>query len=235
MKEEISIGVLKGAIGAIPYAGTLLNEIIFDTRSRIKQARIEKFLVKYSESLNKLDALKSLEQVSKDESFSDFLEFVLNLISKNRFEEKTQIYRDILVSATIENDFDHNMYEKYTEIFSRLSYSDIKIAVGYYGILFESPFVKNLSDLNNRAQGFPLELHNFFHFKTDLFGVPFEKALLSIDSLIQRGIWIDTSSSYTDTSPREMIVFSRLGLGLFSFVETEIKKGISVVNDQKEI
>lgn len=53
LKDEYSLAALKGLIGAIPYAGTLLNEILFEARSRVKQERVNLFIIEFSEYLLK--------------------------------------------------------------------------------------------------------------------------------------------------------------------------------------
>ncbi|MCC6216131.1 MAG: hypothetical protein IT376_14805 [Polyangiaceae bacterium] len=42
--KEYGLAVLKGAIGAIPFVGTAINEILFEARGRLKQARVEEFV-----------------------------------------------------------------------------------------------------------------------------------------------------------------------------------------------
>lgn len=42
--KEYGISTLKGMIGAIPFAGTFLNEVAFEARSRIKQERVNRFV-----------------------------------------------------------------------------------------------------------------------------------------------------------------------------------------------
>ncbi len=41
LAREFGLVVINGLIGAIPHAGGLLNEVIFETRSRLKARRLE--------------------------------------------------------------------------------------------------------------------------------------------------------------------------------------------------
>ena len=50
--KEYGISTLKGIIGAIPFAGTFLNEVAFEARSRIKQERVNHFIEEFSEYMN---------------------------------------------------------------------------------------------------------------------------------------------------------------------------------------
>ncbi|WP_427339603.1 hypothetical protein [Caloranaerobacter sp. DY30410] len=43
--KESGISILKGLIGAIPVVGTALNEAIFECRSRVKQKRVNNFII----------------------------------------------------------------------------------------------------------------------------------------------------------------------------------------------
>lgn len=47
--KEYGLSTLKGAIGAIPFAGTLINEVAFEARSRLKQERVNAFVEEFSQ------------------------------------------------------------------------------------------------------------------------------------------------------------------------------------------
>ena len=53
--DEIANALVKSALGAIPFAGTFLNEAIFDARGRLEQRRINEFVGYLAEDFQKLD------------------------------------------------------------------------------------------------------------------------------------------------------------------------------------
>jgi len=107
-KKEVSISALKGAIGAIPVAGTLLNEIFFDYRSRIKEKRLLKFLEDLTMSIETLDSQKIDMNYMKTDEFSDILEEILKRVTVSNSEEKQIRFKKILIgemTATCNTEF----------------------------------------------------------------------------------------------------------------------------------
>ncbi|HOX81847.1 MAG TPA: hypothetical protein PLJ60_05255 [Chryseolinea sp.] len=101
-KTEIAVSTLKGLIGAIPFAGGLLNETLFEYRSRIKQNRIEKFVEALGQSLqDKTEDKIDLDQIKK-EDFSDFFESVLITVTRTRSDEKTKRLKTLLLNQLID-------------------------------------------------------------------------------------------------------------------------------------
>src|SRR5258708_4350845 len=72
-RKEYALAMIKGAIGAIPYAGTLLNEAFFEARSRLKQARLEQFFTGLSAKVAQLDERVIDKAYIQSEEFSDLL------------------------------------------------------------------------------------------------------------------------------------------------------------------
>src|SRR5215471_13023112 len=74
--REYALGVIKGAIGAIPFVGTLLNEVAFEARSRVKQRRLEAFFGEVAQSVRELSEAKIDREYLASEEFSDLFEDV---------------------------------------------------------------------------------------------------------------------------------------------------------------
>jgi hypothetical protein len=107
-KKEAGISALKGAIGAIPVAGTLLNEIIFDYRSRVKEKRLLLFLDDLSKTLRSLNDQKIDIDYLKTEEFSDILEEILKRVASSQSNEKRNRFKKILIgemSASLKSEF----------------------------------------------------------------------------------------------------------------------------------
>src|SRR5262249_42910959 len=97
--REYGIGVLRGLLGAIPYVGTLLNEIAFEARSRIKQARLQAFVLELSEDIRRLAEDKIDKEYIASEEFSDLFEDVATRVARTRDERKRAYFRNVLVKG----------------------------------------------------------------------------------------------------------------------------------------
>lgn len=124
--KEVGTSITKGTIGAIPYVGTILNEFFFDTRGRIKQNRINRFLKmlqNYMESVS--ENYFDFEHI-KSEEFGDIFESILNRITKTRSEEKMKRFKKVLISE-MHNPSNTEFIETFLDIISRLEEIQIKI------------------------------------------------------------------------------------------------------------
>ncbi len=95
-QKEYGISTFKGLVGAIPFAGTMLNELAFEARSRIKQERVNSFIEEFSQFMkqhsdNDLD-LESLNV----EQISDVFEEIVIAVSKTSAEHKKSVFKQIL-------------------------------------------------------------------------------------------------------------------------------------------
>ncbi len=64
LKESV-IGLIKGAIGAIPFCGSAINEALFDIAGRIQQKRINEFVVQLTSQVNEIADNKIDEEYLK--------------------------------------------------------------------------------------------------------------------------------------------------------------------------
>lgn len=100
--KEGGISTLKGLIGAIPFAGTALNEAIFEARGRIKQNRVNKFIKEFSEFLGQFSEEEmNLEQIGKEE-FGDFFEELIIKVAKTSSTIKLKALQNLLANQLIE-------------------------------------------------------------------------------------------------------------------------------------
>jgi len=213
--KESTVGVIKGSIGAIPYAGTLLNEILFDIRSRVKQQRTINFLNKYSESLEKLDAEAKLKNKSENVDFTDFFEFILKIIANNRFNEKIDIFKNILLNATINESIDIDYYQIFTDEISNLTFIEIVLLENYYQSY--SKDCKNEDEIILKLKSIPL-VHLNVDSGVKIFGLSFPELKLAAELLIRKGILFDISYGFTDANPLDRLTISDYGISLIIFL-----------------
>jgi len=96
IKKEYLQSTIKGAIGAIPFAGTLLNEVMFEARSRVKQERVNNFVNELSSYLANLkEGDLKLEDLNQEE-IGDILEDVFISVSKTSAKHKYDSFKKII-------------------------------------------------------------------------------------------------------------------------------------------
>jgi hypothetical protein len=128
-RKEIRKATLKSLIGAIPYAGSALNEAIFDYRSRIQQERLNDFTLLLSEFFEENTELEIPDL--KNEDFIDLFEAILNRVIRTKSRKKLLRFRDILVQS-IKSPIDHAKSPMlYLELISELSEIEIEILSGH--------------------------------------------------------------------------------------------------------
>ena len=128
--KETGTSVLKSAIGAVPYVGTVLNEIIFETRNRLKQNRINSFIENFSKYLSEFNEMDvDIAQVKGDE-FSDLFEEIILKVSKTHSVEKLEAFKCLLVNQ-ITRPRDINYAELILNIVGSLQEKQIPILKGY--------------------------------------------------------------------------------------------------------
>ena len=95
-RKEYLISTFKGLVGVIPFAGTFINEVAFEARSRVKQNRVNNFIQEFSEFMDKEteDSVK-LDSVNREE-FGDIFEELILSVSKTSAKHKIKIFKGIL-------------------------------------------------------------------------------------------------------------------------------------------
>lgn len=136
--KEGGISTLKGLIGAIPFAGTAINEAVFEARSRIKQNRINTFIENFGEYLNQFKEEElNLEQIKNDD-FGDFFEELIIKVSKTRSESKRKAFQTLLGNQLV-NPSPIDFTELILETISSLQEKQIPILYKLYDH-YDSPY-----------------------------------------------------------------------------------------------
>lgn len=147
-KQEAGISFLKGVIGAIPYAGTLLNEIIFDYRSRLKEKRLVGFVEELEKELSKYDETKIDFEYLKTDEFSDILEEILKKVVTSNSDEKIKRFKKILIGEmTASNNTEFKL--TFLDITSKITETQILILKEHNSIGRSiSKYYKDIESLN---------------------------------------------------------------------------------------
>lgn len=207
-KKEIGIGILKVSISSIPYVGSLINEILFDIRGRIKQERINNLVGILDERVNAIDELN--KEIIYSEEFSDLIEKIFIKASQTKSKEKAKLYGDMLLNAFIASDLlTIDKTDFYLDIISNLSTNEI--------IILKHLLIKyndSNSDLNNYSD---------YYFQIDynqetIFGLDKDDFKLHFESLISKNLIYDNSLNSIGGYSRNKIGFTYMGHKLILFL-----------------
>lgn len=149
-KKEIGISIVKAAFSNIPFAGQLLTEVLFEYRGRIKQNRLNMFTEMLSQYFSENSGIV-LENM-RNEDFSDLLELVLRKVVDTKSEEKLRRFKDILVNSIV-TDIDYNNSERYLDLVSSLTETDIQILKRHE--LFDNRFEERFNHQRNNIEQLP--------------------------------------------------------------------------------
>jgi hypothetical protein len=97
--KEYGLSVFKGLVGAIPFAGTAINEILFEARSRLKQQRVNDFVAAVAEDVKALQSESIKQDFLATEEFSDLIEDIFIRVRRTKSAERRNHYKSILVRA----------------------------------------------------------------------------------------------------------------------------------------
>ncbi len=199
--KEYGIGVLKGAIGAVPWVGTLLNEALFDARSRLKQQRLNDFFIGVAEDVKKLSEDAIDHDFLQSDEFSDLIEDICNRVARTRNAEKRYQFQRVLVGAmTGANDPDFS--SMFLAVLGEITEAELRILRG---------FARHLErKAAYAAKGEKLDM-GAIDYGSNPWGFPPEVARQIIQSLIAKGLLFDDSHGRYDSDPFTVIMPTDLG------------------------
>lgn len=205
-----AIGMLRSALGAVPFVGTLLNEALFDVRSRIKQERLEEFITKLAEELDRLgQSAVDAEYLSTDE-FSDRLEDILVRVSRQRHEERRQRLRQVLLRA-LGGERAVDFEPMFLSVVDETTEDEL-------GVL--TRFIKYGREARKRAADEPpLEIGAISYDVDQIDGFAPSEFRLLVQSLVRRGLLFDDSHGRWTTPPWTFVKPTDLGLEFADWLE----------------
>ena len=127
LKESV-IGLIKGAIGAIPFFGSAINEALFDIAGRIQQKRINEFVVQLTSQVNEIADNKIDEEYLKSEDFYDLTRIIFESVIRIKSKEKqTALSRVYLNAIQDKSDIEQDLSILFSKFIIELMPLQIKI------------------------------------------------------------------------------------------------------------
>ncbi|MBI9056106.1 MAG: hypothetical protein JEY96_19955 [Bacteroidales bacterium] len=133
-KKQIINSTIKSLIGALPSAGTALNEVIFEYRSQVKQKRINKFIDLLKEYFEEIDETKIDFEHLKSEDFGDIFESILKRVTLNNSDKKLIRLKNVLLSH-FNKEFNYvEQTENFLDLIGRISETELLILKYHDGL-----------------------------------------------------------------------------------------------------
>ena len=210
--REYGLGVLKGAIGAIPYAGGLLNEVLFEARSRLKQQWLEKFVGEVAEAMSTLKEEKLDRSFLTSEAFSDLAEDILIRVARNKSDTKRAHFRSILVKGMTgvrPPDFS----PLFLSLLEEMTDDELRIYSNYYRTL--------LVLRKRRSEGKKIQVMALDYNASEIMGLPPLAFRQVLQSFIRKGLIFDDSFGRLDAQAYTIVEPTELGGAFFEWISPE--------------
>lgn len=123
--KEALVGIAKACLSNVPYAGAMLNELIFDIRGRLVQRRINDFIESFLTYITDIGIIIEDSRLTSEE-FNDIYYSIIRKVVETNSKHKLKLFKQILASNTkviYESDF----RETFLDLVLKLDYIQIEI------------------------------------------------------------------------------------------------------------
>jgi len=133
MDEDSKIQLKQAAISGknvifsnIPFFGTILDEILFEYRNRVKQERLNRFVEEFEKYVRSMRFCEVDQKYLKSEEFGDIFESILRRVVNTASEEKMHRFKKILLNEMTRT-YTSDFKETFLDIVSRINEDQILI------------------------------------------------------------------------------------------------------------
>lgn len=216
--KETGISLTKGVLGAVPYVGTLLNEMFFDYRGRLKQERINSFIKELQTFMvshvneGQID-FKHL----KSEQFGDLFESIIYRVSQNRSQERLHRFKSILVNQMIAP-YETDYTETFLDIASKINEKQIEILNVYRKVQLgeirneDNLMGRDVIDANHITEISDFRNHHFYNLDKDVY-------MFYVQDLVSKSLLLDDSINRLSTRPYQILEITAFGIEFLRFIE----------------
>lgn len=199
--REYALAVFRGMLGAVPYVGTLLVEVLFEARSRVKQRRLEEFISLVAERVGRLEERLIDREYLKSDEFSDLFEDICLRVSRTQSEAKRRRFAGLLVGA-IRGQRDPDFTALFMGILAKLTEQQLVVLQS-----FESDRQRWLEEEGQYHRPAPWRID----YESAPWGFEGEVAKQIVQSLVARGLLANESHDHYDTTLFSVVVPTELG------------------------
>jgi len=197
MDEDSKIQLKQAAISAknvifsnIPFFGTILDEVLFEYRSRVKQERLNRFVEEFERYVRSMRSCEVDQKYLKSEEFGDIFESILRRVVNTASEEKVHRYKKILLNE-IKHIYESDFKETFLDIAFRINDDQILILNHFREV--KGPEPENnpergvIDGRDARDEGARASLNR----ERDLLGFNESKYLFYVQDLVSKSLLFD--------------------------------------------
>lgn len=215
---EFGISATRSAIGAIPYIGTLLNEVIFDFRGRIKQERCNRFINELTKYMASIDEKCIDFAFIKSDDFSDLFESIIRRVIYNRSEEKMHRFKKILVKQMMVPS--HSDYtETFLDLVERLNEKQIEILSAYKDAGCNDSSKGNDTKHEHKEKTLYDKSKLDSYRKNEYYNIDEETYKFYVQDLASKALLIDNGMNIVGAGPMELLDITGFGHAFLGFIE----------------
>jgi hypothetical protein len=216
--KEVGVSATKGLIGGIPYIGTALNEVVFELRGRVKQKRVNNFIIELKKYMETINGEEINFNYIESEEFGDIFESIIKRIIYNRSEEKLHRFKKVLVKQ-MANPSNSDHIESFLDIISKINEKQIHILDIHKKIKSgELGSDNNLMDRNHIDAGHTTEISECR--KPEYYDLDKGTYQFYVQDLISKALLADMGMNRLVVEPFQILEITKLGLNFLKFIET---------------
>lgn len=133
-KVDITVTVTKGLAGAIPFAGSLIAEVIGVIIPNQRLDRVVKFIQILEEKISKLDQEQVKSRLS-DPGFVDLFEDGLNQAMRALTDERKEYIASIVKNSLSDEQAEYVKYKKILSLLGELNEAEVIILSSYHHLI----------------------------------------------------------------------------------------------------
>ncbi len=192
----------------MPFIGGLLNEIVFDHRSRIKQRRLEEFVAGLEKDVGQLNQSSINYEYLRSDEFGDVVESTMRHIVQTGSQSKRARFRQVVIHQ-ITASAPEGYSELYLDLINELSEKEIEILSA-----FREAFLRQRSEDESPEQPKkgPFRDAGYYRLDDDAFR-------LALNHLLSRGLMYDDGVNRWSTPAMKFFEITVLGLAFLRFLE----------------
>jgi hypothetical protein len=206
--SEYVVTIARSAFSVIPWIGGVLNEIIFDHRSRVKQRRFEEFVIGLADDVQRIGEGAVDQEFLLSEEFGDLLEATLRRVVSSGRQEKRDRLRRVLVrqlQAPLPSDYQ----ELFLDLVSEVSEKEIEILDAF-----------REAALRPRREDEPEQTPKMGLFREpEHYGLEPGNYRFMLQHLIARGLLYDDSIGRWSVTALKLVEITDLGSAFLDFIE----------------
>jgi hypothetical protein len=221
MDEDSKLQLKHAAISAknvvfssVPVCGTILDEVLFEYRSRVKQERLNRFVEELEKYLRSMRSGDIDREHLKSEEFGDIFESILRRVVHTASEEKMHRFKKILLNE-MAHTYTSDFKETFLDIVSRINEDQILI-LNRFREVKDRESEGNSDQRVVDGEGTETSLKS----KGDFLGFDEAKYLFYVQDLVSKSLLCDKYVGvYGGAEPYTNLRITPFGEGFLKFIE----------------